>query len=66
MIMQDDDFDKDLEQARGLLLRLLGREEKPEQSGDPYRLRREAGNVSGSADESFLAVHSSKVNTLPL
>ncbi len=65
MITKEDDFDSELEQTRRLLSRSLGREEEPEQSGELYRLQREAGPVSGSADESFLAVHSGKANTLP-
>jgi hypothetical protein len=66
MIMKEDDFDSELEQTRRLLSRSLGREETPEQSGEMYRLQRDAGTVSGPADESFLAVRSGKVNTLPL
>ena len=66
MIVQEDDFDSELEQARSLLTRSLGRDPKMDDPDEQYRLRCRAGIVSGSADESFLVKRSDNVSTPPL
>lgn len=66
MIAQEDDFDSELEQARNLLSRSLVRDPKMDDPDEQYRLRRRAGIVSGSADESNLGKRSGNDSTPPL